>query len=182
MKFYIFLSIGEYVCAVGIHCIIILWNGVVYVDDDHFCYVSFANLRAVMWAAVFVYLFPCLCVLTIYIRITIFLRHQTKNLLLIIKQRQERDFLIIQRILVMIILLIILGMPAMFFIIRFGITNDYHPLTLRVSWLPVGISMAGLSFALLFCIPQLKNIIRNCFRQNQIAANGVTGLPETLQA
>ncbi|UJR07443.1 hypothetical protein I4U23_011729 [Adineta vaga] len=182
LKFYVLLSIIEYICTIGIQCVIVSWNGVIYLIDDYFCYVSFANLRAVMWAAFFVYLFPSLGILTIYIRITTFLRHQKNNLTLITKQRQDRDVLIVQRILILVILLLFLGIPAMFFILRFAITNDYHPLTVRVSWLSVGISMSGLSFALIFLIPQLKSIARKLFQPHRVAATALATLPERIRA
>ncbi|CAF1505046.1 unnamed protein product [Adineta ricciae] len=142
IKFYIVLTIVEYICTIGIQCVIIPWNGIIYLTNDYFCYVSFANIRALVWTAIFAYQVPCACTLMIYIRITMFLRNQANNLTVATRQRQRRDFLIVQRILIIMTLLITLGIPPMFFILRFAVTGDYHPLTLRVSCLPAAISMA----------------------------------------
>ena len=121
-----------------------------------------------MWAAVFIYLFPSLCTWLIYIRITTFLRHRTNNLTVIIKQRQERDFLVIKRILISIILLLISGMPGMIFVIIYAFTNDFYFLTYRIIWFSIIVSMLALNVILIFYIPQLKNIFNNLFRQNQL--------------
>ncbi|CAF1505093.1 unnamed protein product [Adineta ricciae] len=170
IKFYIILPIVEYICTIGIQCVIIPWNGVIYLINDYFCYVSFTNIPALIWTAIFAYLVPCSCTLMIYLRITMFLRNQANNLAAVTRQRQRRDFLIVQRILIIMTLLITLGMPTMFFILRFAVTGDYHPLTLRVSCLPVAISMASLNIVLIFSIPQLKSIIRKLLTQNQVVA------------
>ncbi|CAF1465617.1 unnamed protein product [Adineta ricciae] len=168
LKFYTALFITEYLCANGIQCAIIAWDGVIYLIDDHFCYVSFTNLRAVIWAGSFVYLLPCLFTTMVYSRITIFLRNQTNTLILAIRQRQGRDFSIVRRILMMIIFLIALGIPAMFFILRFVITGNYYPLTARIIWLSVATSTAGLNVASVYCIPQVKSTIRKVFQQHRV--------------
>ena len=160
MKFYIFLYITEYLCGFGIQCVIIAWNGVIYLTNDYFCYASFTNLLAVAWAAFFAYLFPCSCPVMIYIAITRFLRKQAYTVTLATRQRQDRDFMIVRRISIILCLLLILGMPGVALILRFAITGDYHPLTLRVSWAPVALSIAGLNVASAYCIPQLKSTIR----------------------
>ncbi|CAF1582839.1 unnamed protein product [Adineta steineri] len=117
----------------------------------------------------------------IYIRITIFIRHHTNNLPLPIKRRHDRDFLVVQRILIIVTLLLILGIPSIFFIIRFIITGDDHPLTNRIAWFPVGISMSGLSVTLVFCIPQLKSIIVKLFQQNRIKPATLATVPTRIQ-
>ena len=170
IKFYIVLTIVEYICTIGIQCVIIPWNGIIYLTNDYFCYVSFTNIRALIWTALFAYLVPCSCTLMMYMRMTMFLRNQANNLAVATRQRQRRDYLIVQRILVIMTLLITLGMPTMFFILRFAVTGNYHPLTVRVSSLPVAISMASLNIVLIFSIPQLKSIIRKSLTQNQVVA------------
>jgi hypothetical protein len=111
----------------------------------------------------------------IYIRITIFIRHQSNNQPLVVKKRQERDLLIIRRILVLVGLLLLLGLPAMVLIFMFVITGEEYTLTPPIVFIPVGVSMAGLSIALLFSIPQLKSIAQKVFQSNR-----VTDIPGTL--
>ncbi|UJR12289.1 hypothetical protein I4U23_016466 [Adineta vaga] len=167
-KFYILIVIVEYLWSICILSVLETWNGVIYLINDSFCYVSFSNIRAVMWAAAFVYLLPSLGTFVIYTRLTFFLRHQRNNLTLKIKRRQDRDFLIVKRISTIVTLLFILGIPSMIFIIRFTITNNYHPLTLRISCLPIVISTSSLSIVLVFSIPQLKSLVRKSFQSQQV--------------
>ncbi|CAF1461476.1 unnamed protein product [Adineta steineri] len=181
LKLYLLLPMIEYIWAICIMCVLIPWNGVVYFNNDYFCYVSFASLRAIIWGAFFAYLFPFLCSLMIYIRITIFIRHHTNNLPLPIKRRHDRDFLVVQRILLIVSLLLILGIPSIFFIIRFIITGDDHPLTNRIAWFPVGISMSGLSVTLVFTIPQLKSIVVKLFQQNRVKPATLATVPTRIQ-
>jgi hypothetical protein len=152
-------------------CPLIGWNGVTYFENDSYCYSSFTNIVGILWAAFAVYVIPCGCLMIIYIRITIFLRHQSNNQALLVKKRQDRDLLIIRRISVLVILLLILGIPSMSVILMFVITGEEYTLTTRIAFLPVGISMAGLSIALLFCIPQLEIIARKIFQSNRVSNN-----------
>ncbi|CAF4169122.1 unnamed protein product, partial [Adineta steineri] len=95
--------------------------------------------------------------------------HQQGNIqTLVIKQRQARDLLIIRRILIIVNLLLILGMPALVLVIMFIVTDEENPLIVRISYFPVSISQMGLSIALLFCIPQLKNIVLNLRKTNTV--------------
>ncbi|CAF3512382.1 unnamed protein product, partial [Adineta steineri] len=61
--------------------------------------------------------------------------------------------------LIIVSLLLILGIPGMTLIFMFIITGEEHPLLARISLFPISVSQAGLSVALLFSIPQLKNIV-----------------------
>ncbi|CAF0915888.1 unnamed protein product [Adineta ricciae] len=182
LKFFLLLTMIEYLCISGIVCVVIPWNGVIYFIYDHFCYVSFTNLRAIIWIVLSVYALPCLCTFMIYMRITTFLRHQRNTLTLVMRQRQKRDFLIVRRILMIIIFLLTLGLPGTFFIIRYYVTGDYHPLSLRVGWMSVAISMAVLNVVLIFCIPQLRNIVRKVFQEHRIGVSTVVVRTEEIQS
>lgn len=161
-------------------CPLIPWNGVVYLENDYYCYASSTNIRGALWASFIVYICPLTCLLIIYTRITIFIRQQSNNQALAIKQRQDRDFRIIRRILVIVSILCVLGLPTMVLIAMFIITDKEYPLNRRIAFLPAGISMAGLSAALVFSIPQLNNIVKKLWQANRVAPQGHI-LPGSIQ-
>ncbi|UJR12649.1 hypothetical protein I4U23_016823 [Adineta vaga] len=181
LKFYILLPVGECIWAIGIQCVLIPWDGIVYSINDSFCFVSFTNIRVIIWGLFFDYLFPFLCLLMIYLRITRFLQHHTNNLTIAIKKRHDRDVLIVQRIIIKTSFLLFMGFPAIILVIRFVITGDEHPLTNRFAWFPVVISMSGLSVALIFSIPQLKNIVTKLFQRHRVGTITVATQPERIQ-
>ncbi|CAF4154024.1 unnamed protein product, partial [Adineta steineri] len=122
---------------------------------------TFTNIPTILSTAFVAYVCPFCCLIFIYMRITRFIHQQGNIQTLVIKQRQARDLLIIRRILVIVNLLLILGIPGMTLILMFVITGEENPLLVRITYFPISVSQAGLSIALLFCIPQLKNIVLN---------------------
>ncbi|CAF1403863.1 unnamed protein product [Adineta steineri] len=162
LKLYIMLPIIEIIVVTCILlCVLIPLNEMIYLPNDHFCTISFTNIPGILSAAVVAYICPFCCILFIYIHITRFIHRQGNTQTLVIKQRQSRDLLIIRRILIIVSFLLILGIPGMTLIFMFIITGEEYLLLARIVFLPVSVSEAGLSIALLFCIPQLKNIVLN---------------------
>ncbi|CAF3984499.1 unnamed protein product [Adineta steineri] len=169
LKLYIILPFIEIIIITPILlCILIPLNGVTYLPNDYFCNTTFTNIPGILSTAVVVYICPFCCIVFIYIHITRFIHQQGNIQTLVIKQRQSRDLLIIRRILIIVSLLLILGIPAMTLIFMFIITGEEYPLLARIAFLPVGVSQMGLSIALLFCIPQLKNIVLNLRKTNTV--------------
>ncbi|CAF0911079.1 unnamed protein product [Adineta steineri] len=160
LKLYIMLPVIEIIVVTCILlCVFIPLNEMIYLPNDYFCTISFTNIPGVLSSAFVVYLGPFCCLLFIYMHITRFIHQQGNIQTLVIKQRQVRDLLIIRRILIIVSFLLILGMPAFVLVIMFIITGEENPLIVRISYFPVSISQMGLSVALLFSIPQLKNIV-----------------------
>ncbi|CAF4171425.1 unnamed protein product [Adineta steineri] len=126
------------------------------------------NIPSVLSAMPIVYVCPFCCLLFIYMNITRFIHQQGNIQTLIIKQRQSRDLLVIQRILSIVNLLLILGIPSIVLIIMSLIRGEEHPLLGRISYFPVSVSQMGLSIALLFSIPQLKNIVLNLNKTSKV--------------
>ncbi len=93
-----------------------------------------------------------------YIRIIIFIRQQSNNQTRAMRRRQARDLLAIRRILITVSVLIILGVPSIFLVIMSAINGEEHPLSFRITWISLTISMTGLSVDMSFFTPQLKNI------------------------
>ncbi|CAF1033202.1 unnamed protein product [Adineta steineri] len=149
-------------------CVLIPFNGITYLPNDHFCCSTFTNIPSILSTAFIVYIGPFCCILFIYIHITRFIHHQGNIQTLVIKQRQSRDLIIIRRILIIINLLLIFGIPSMVLIFMFIITGEENPLLARISLFPGSVSGAVLSVALLFCIPQLKNIVLNLRTTNTV--------------
>ncbi|CAF4183303.1 unnamed protein product [Adineta steineri] len=162
LKLYMILPIIEITILTCILlCILMSLNSVTYLPNDQFCHPTFTNIPSILSTAVVVYIGPFCCISFIYLHITRFIHQQGNKQTLVIKQRQARDLLIIRRILIIVSLLFILALPGMILIFMFIITGEEHPLLARITFFTVSISEAGLSVALLFSIPQLKNIVLN---------------------
>ncbi len=159
-------------------CPIVIWHGIVYIAKEHYCFVNFSNVRAVLWFLLNIYGIPLLLLLLIYLRITIFLGQHSNNQTLVIKQRQQRDLAVIRRIIIIISLLVTLGIPTTVLLLILYITGQGLSLFYRIAWFTASLSMIALSLSMVVLTPQLKNIVLKKFRHNRvIPLNGtVVGL------
>ena len=81
------------------------------------------NLRGVLWVFCIAYGNPLLLLSLIYLRITVYLRRQSSIQTFMIRQRQQRDLIVIRRILITVSLLMALGIPAIVILLISYITN-----------------------------------------------------------
>ncbi|UJR29341.1 hypothetical protein I4U23_010553 [Adineta vaga] len=157
-QLYILIIPIEIIIACILLCPIYVWNDIIYLPDDHFCFVPISNIRGYLWIFFSVYGIPVLSLALIYIRIIIFIRKQS-NQPIRIKRRQTRDLNAIRGIFIMIGFLLLLGLPTSVLIIMMLVTGEAHPLTFRITCLSIGTSMLGLSIAMMISIPQLRTIV-----------------------
>jgi hypothetical protein len=173
-RLYIIIPPIEFIFICALLSPHIFWHDIIYLPHEHYCYVPYTNIRGILWVILNAYGNPLLILLFIYLRITIFLRRQSINQAIIIKQRQERDLLVIRRILIIVGLLLTLGIPAVVLLVMLLITGEENQLYFRIEWLAVSLSMIGLSLVLVFFTPQLKNIILKKFQRNRVVPSDGT--------
>ncbi|UJR29339.1 hypothetical protein I4U23_010551 [Adineta vaga] len=165
-QFYFLIIPIEIIIAFILLCPIYVWNDINYLPDDHFCFVPLSNIRGYLWILFTAYTVPVSSLFFMYIRIVIYIRKQS-NLTIRDKQRQARDFNAIRRILTVVGFLMFCGMPVLIFVIRMFITGEVYPLTNRIMSILIGISMFGLSIAMVLCVSQLKDLLWKTLKVNQ---------------
>ncbi len=145
-------------------CPLLFWHQIVYLPKEYYCHVPFKNLRGSFWILSTLYGIPLSLLSLIYLRITIFLRRQPNQRTFAIKQSQQRDLVVLRRIFIIIGLLMGLGIPSIVLLFMLFITGEEYPLTMRIMWLMLSLSMIVLSLSLTILTPQLKNIILRKFQ------------------
>jgi hypothetical protein len=121
-----------------------------------------------VWTAITNYVTPLFCLLMMYLRIIRFIRQESNNQTLIIKRRQERDFLVIKRIVIIVNILLALGVPSIILISMLYVTGVEYPLSYRITWLSTDVSMAVLSVLIVLMTPQLKSIVMKRWQRNRV--------------
>jgi len=147
---------------------LVFWHDIVYLPSEHYCYVPYTNIRGILWIILNAYGNPVLLLSIIYVRISIFLRGQSTNQIVVVHQRQERDLLVLRRILITVCLLLALGIPSVILLAMFIITSQKQPLFFRIEWFSVSLSMIGLSLSQVIFTPQLKRILLKTFQYNRV--------------
>ncbi|CAF0908352.1 unnamed protein product [Adineta steineri] len=167
-RLFIILPFIELMLSCILMSLVLFVHDVVYLPKDYYCFVPFTNVYSMLWLVFNGYGNQIGVLLFIYIRITIFLRRQANTQTLIVKQRQERDFLIIRRILIVVGVLISLGIPAMGFLMMAFITHEEHSLTFPIFWFFISISMISICISTIIFTPQLKKIIMRIIQHNRV--------------
>ncbi|CAF0760068.1 unnamed protein product [Adineta ricciae] len=157
---------------------VVIWHGITYIPNDYYCYFEFTNFRATVWSASNAYGIPIVCLLMIYTRITLFIRNHSARQTNIVKQRQNRDLVAVQRIIVSVGILLTLGLPTLILFFILLITNFEQPLFHRTMWLDVEVTMAILSVGTVWMTPQLKNIFLGRMLPNRIIPVGTLFRPQ----
>ncbi len=149
-------------------CPALIWNGIIYLPNDYICFISFTNIRGILWVTFAIYGLPVTYLSVIYIRITLFLRQQSIDIELAIQRRQRRDLFAIQRIFINVGILIVAGLPGVVVIIMSLINGVEYRLSYRILWIGIEVSIVILSIQMIFMTPQLKNLVMKRWQQNRV--------------
>ncbi|CAF1392397.1 unnamed protein product [Adineta steineri] len=167
-RLYIILPLIELISSCILMSLVVFLHDVVYSPENYYCFVPFTRVFSELWLALHSYGSQIGVLLFIYIRITIFLRRQTNTPTLIVKQRQDRDLLVIRRILITVALLISLGVPGIVFLVKSFITNTDDFLTFPFVFFFISISMIGVCISTIIFTPQLKMIVVKIIQHNRV--------------
>lgn len=148
-------------------CPLLIWQDEVYILGDHYCFLQLTNIRGMLWMLFICYGLPEFSVSIIYLRIIFFLRSQPNNLAQALKRRQQRDLLAIRRILVNVGLLITLGLPGIV-VSMMAFSGMEHPLSHRILWLGIEISLTVLSIEMVMITPKLKKAVIHKWYRNRV--------------
>ncbi|UJR17262.1 hypothetical protein I4U23_004157 [Adineta vaga] len=165
---YIIIPPIEFLILCILFCPILIWHDIVYLPTEYYCNIRNGNIRGTIWLLSIGYGSPLLCLLITYIRIGRFLYRQMNTQTLIVRQRQQRDIIVIRRIFITVTFLIILQIPRTILFIMLFITGNEYIYFARVEWFFISFSMIGLSLSMAIFTPQLKTIIWKVCHWNRI--------------
>ena len=128
-------------------------------NKDYFCGIPYEKLGCIAYAGMSIYMNPVILLTIIYARLMYFIHHQSPQLLQTRQgKKMQRDFIIARRILFLVNVLILPGLPNVVLSIMSGvdpnIAGAYY--MYRIQWLGITFSVFILSFALVIITPQLK--------------------------
>ncbi|CAF2943487.1 unnamed protein product [Rotaria sp. Silwood2] len=157
---------------------VLIWQDVKYISSENYCFVPYLQSHGTIWTISISYGFPLLALLFIYIRITIFLYRQSTVQILLVQRRQQRDLLVIKRIGITVSMLIIFELPDLIFLMLTSMTGVEYALTYRIQWFIDSLSMLGLSITNVVLTPQVKSIVMNRWRRNQVGVQTTNTTPQ----
>ncbi|CAF2349648.1 unnamed protein product [Rotaria sp. Silwood2] len=120
-SFYICLIIIQWVISIGSIILFLLFKQIVYNPGGHFCQITLKNLFAFPFMYLIDYFLPLIFIIYIYIKIIIYLHHQS----IIERFRRQQPIHMFRHIIYMLIILSITGIPLR---VIFFLTHINHKL------------------------------------------------------
>lgn len=166
--FYIIVAPIQLVIASVMISPLLVWNDIIYLPNENYCFPLFTNIRGIIWLSLNLYTIPLLLLSCIYCRIILFIRQHSNNQPLLLQRKQQRDLIAIRRIFITVQILFILSIPILTMFIMANITGAEYPLSHRITMISCAITTAILSVETVLVTPQLKSVIVRIWKRNQI--------------
>ena len=146
-------------------------GNIVYLPSEHYCQTPFTNLWAINYIALRLFFLPILLIALIYVYL---LRHvrqsnpsSTSHVSRSHSSRNARDLIVIRRLLLMLIVLILLGLPSVIFLSIFLVTGQLMAITYRLGWLSVSFSLVFLAAMLIYLTRSVRKTARRLLTGSQ---------------
>jgi hypothetical protein len=130
---------------------------IIYLPNSQICQVPVGFSLPIMYNSTVVYLIPVTCIILIYVKFVLYVRHMSKrvtpaNTLF----RAQRELRMVRRIVMLVTFLVMSGLPYMIFIFISFITSPpkYY---LRIAYLSIDVSLAFVTTVMFETTPSVKN-------------------------
>ena len=155
---------------IGFLCILpfLLLNYFQYIPDYYYCELLFTDIKGLVVIGVITYNIPMLIMTLLYTYILHFMKKtKTQSVFQNRHQANQRDLVVVRRILIQSGILMTLGLPATGFFYEYIATGYVSRIAYRVGWSLFTVSAAILPTLLVFITPQLRELITVTWRPNR---------------
>jgi hypothetical protein len=160
---YIILIIGQWSLTIVVLLPPVFLHWYTTLPTEHYCLVPYTDVFAETYHIVILYVIPIVCIGTMYLWITIFMRSSSRasTAIVSVKQRRRnlRDLTVIKRIVILISILVALRFPTVIFMIYAIIVGDLYPLTFGIVGLITSTCLIFIGMITIYITPQLKKYL-----------------------
>ncbi|CAF1354939.1 unnamed protein product [Didymodactylos carnosus] len=175
---YIVLCILKWLFSFLIQLPPLLWNYIIYLPNEFYCIAPMFNLKFAAYVCSILYGLSITIISLIYVWIIYYIKQQSSQTL---KNRQnQRDLIIIKRILITLGILIILGIPIIVFILLFILTNYWPSFAYRLIWMTISFSFLFLNLSLIYFTSQWKQSVKQLWNNRRRQRYILCNMPVTL--
>ncbi|CAF3189515.1 unnamed protein product [Rotaria sp. Silwood2] len=156
---------------------VLLRGDVIYLPSEYYCQTPFTNIPAIVYIAIRLFLLPIMFIALIYLCLLRYVRQSNLSSTTMNdnhnrrSKQNKRDLIVIRRLLLMLSVLILLGLPSMIFLTIFMFTAHLICVTYRVGWLSVSFSLVFLAYMLIQLTDPLKKTLRRHFKRSFLRQN-----------
>ncbi|CAF1390821.1 unnamed protein product [Rotaria sordida] len=164
---YIGLIIGQWILVFGLLLPPILMQWYIRLPTERYCLIPYTNIAAEIYHIMFLYIIPVLCIGISYGWITIFMRQKSQTSLVVAavnrRHRNERDLVIIKRIILLVFILVLLRFPTIGLMIYGVMAQDLYPLTYGIIGIFTAVCLGSIGISTIYVTPQLRKQFLNTF-------------------
>ena len=133
-----------------------------YMSLEYRCWISFSNIRGLTIPLIFIYFIPLFSIIIIYRYLIRYVR-QTNNIQQRRRLSNERDILVLRRIVMCVIAICALGIPTTIIWFVYIISRYVIPLAYHIQGLSLALGLIFITISFIFITPQIQDI----FNKNQ---------------
>ncbi len=154
---------------------VLLRGDVIYLSTEYYCQTPFTNIPAITYIALRLFFLPILFITLVYIYLLKHVR-RTNSLSMTMNEKRRRrskqdtrDLIVIGRLLGMLGILILLGLPSIVFLGILIVTGHLIAVTYRIGWLSVSFSLVFLAYMLIQLTHPLKKTVKRLFTRHSVS-------------
>lgn len=158
-KLFLFMIIAQWLLAFIIFLLYYLLNVFAYIPSMYHCQVPFTNIFGFLSMLICLYILPMSIVFIIYIYIVKYIRRtaQTQQHR---KSANQRDALVLKRILLLVLALLTLGIPTLCVMIIYWFTHYLVPFAYHMQGLGVSCGLTVQAIVMVLITPQIRKIFK----------------------
>ncbi|CAF3513584.1 unnamed protein product [Rotaria sp. Silwood1] len=160
---YIILIIIQWLLVLGFLVPTIFFHWYSRLPTEQYCIIPYTNIRAEIYHILLLYIIPIICITTTYIWITIFMHQRAQTSLIastvLRRKRNERDLIVIKRIILLTSLLIILRFPTIIFIVYAVMSGNVFLFTYDIIGIFTSTCLIFIGISTIYTTPQLRKLV-----------------------
>ncbi|CAF2538582.1 unnamed protein product [Rotaria sp. Silwood2] len=129
---------------------------------ENVCLLAIHSARGFIWSTLIIYFIPIILINIIYIQLTRFIRRSSMT----VSARAKRDLIVARRIVLVVCILTLTGVPSVVLRLMLPFTDVGKPLFYRIQNMAVVTGFFVLSFMLVYVTPQVKEIFKPTRKTN----------------
>ncbi|CAF2979557.1 unnamed protein product [Rotaria sp. Silwood2] len=129
---------------------------------ENVCLLAIHSARGFIWSTLIIYVIPIILINIIYIQLTRFIRRSSMT----VSARAKRDLIVARRIVLVVCILTLTGIPSVVLRLMLPFTDVGKPLFYRIQNMAVVTCFLVLSFMLVYVTPQVKEIFKPTRKTN----------------
>jgi hypothetical protein len=160
---YLVLIVSQWALAIAVLLPPLFLHWYVKIGTESFCLVPYTELAAEMYHIAILYAIPMICIVTIYIWITVFIRNTIRLTVQTLtsnqRRRNLRDHTIIKRIIMMVSTLVVLRFPTVVFMIYAVIVGRLYPFTFAIVGVITSFCLILIGLITFYITPKLRSLL-----------------------